>query len=175
MKAQFCRTAAFVSALGVALMFVLINSPTPPKAPGSLPKVPEALLQEPVLPLSVMFDPSNLDANAQQLYQAMQNTMNGYAIMPADRTTYYSAVNNVNGYVVNGWQGIITNVQPNAQGNLVSIDMIPGLSSDTAACGMIVDTDYSEQYQVFADGTFQFVGAFYAPGSAGQMPTIIGL
>ena len=168
MKASFGTTAAFLSALGIALLVVSTHSfmPTTAKA---------ARLQQPGLPLSVMFDGSNLDPNTKQLYQTMQNAIDGFAITPADRPTYYSAVNNVNGYVVNGWQGIITNVQANANGNLVSIDVIPALSSDAAACAIIVDSDYSEHYQVFPDGTFQFVGAFFAAGSSGQMPTIIGL
>ena len=168
MKASSGNSAAFFSALGIAVLVVSTHSSRPNTARA-------ARLQQPGLPLSVMFDGSNLDPDTKQLYQAMQNSIDGFAITPADRPTYYSAVYNVNGYVVNGWQGIITTVQANANGNLVSIDVIPGLSSDAAPSAMIVDSDYSERYQVFPDGTFQFVGAYYAAGSSGQMPTIIGL
>lgn len=160
--------AAFASALVVAGLFGLIHIPAPPKATG-------ATFQQSGLPLTVMFDPTNLDANAQQLYQAMQNAISGYAITPPDRTTYFSAVNDDNGYTVNGWRGIITNVQPNANGNLVSVDVLPDLSCDGAACAVIVDSDYFEQYQVFPDGTFQYVESFDPQGLAGQMPTMVGL
>ncbi len=169
MKTAFGKFVAFATAL------IAVGTLAMSYFPASY-RVAKASLQQPGLPLSLMFDSSILDANAQQLYQSMQDVINGYAITPADRTTYYSAVNNANGHVVNGWQGIITNVQQNANGYLVSIDVIPSLSSDTgSACEIVFDSDYSEQYQVFADSTFQYVGSLDPQGLAGQMPVIVGL
>jgi hypothetical protein len=168
MKVAWGRYAAFASVLCAAGLFALIHFPAPPRVTG-------APLQQPGLPLNMSFDPSNLDANTQQLYQSMQDAINGYAITPANRTTYFSAVYNSNGFVANGWAGTITNVQPNGNGYLVSVDVIPCMSCEWAACAIIVDSDYYEQYQVFPDGTFQYVGSFDPQGLAGQMPTIIGL
>jgi len=169
MKVAFGKYFALASVLCVAGLLAMFNL-----LPSN--RTAKASLQQPGLPLSVMFDASNLDANTQQLYQSMQNSIDGFAITPADRASYYSAVNNVNGYTVNSWQGIITNVQQNANGYLVSVDVLPGLSEDNgSACAITANSDYSEQFQVFADGTFQYVGSLDPQGLAGQMPVIVGL
>lgn len=163
------KTAIF-AILGIAVLLKVVHAYAPATA---------AILavQVPGLPLSVMFDPTNLDQNTQQLYQSMQDSLNGSTFVPNDRTNYYSQVNNVNGFTLNGWQGIITNVQPNPNGNLVTVDVLPGLSSDdVGACAIICDSDYSEQYQVFGDGTFQYIGFLDPQGLGGLMPqTIVGL
>jgi hypothetical protein len=128
-------------------------------------------VQAPALPLRVSFNPDNLDANTQQLYQSMSDALDGFADVPNDRSNYYSAVNNVNGFVVLGWGGCITNVQPNGNGNLVTIAVTPPLAADgVGALALIIDSEYAEQYQVFADGTFQYVGFLDPLGFAGQMP-----
>lgn len=167
MKAGLIRSIA-LAALAIAGLYAIVH-------PSTLRRAAAAHLQQPGLPLTVMFDPTDLDANTQQLYQTMQDSISGYAVTPNVRTAYYTTVNNANGYVVNDWCGLITNVQPNANGYLVSVDVVPSLSGNTVACGVIVDSDYSEQYQVFADGTFQYVGSLDPQGTSGQMFTIIGL
>ncbi len=167
MKSSSGRYAVLVVALGTATLFAMIHTHTSHQAAG-------ASLQQPGLPLSVMFDSSNLDQTTRQLYQAMQDALDGYAVTIDARTAYYSAVDNVNGYTVNGWQGIITDVEQNANGYLVSIDVVPGLSADWTACAVIVDSDYSEQYQVNNDGSVVYVGSLDPKGLAGQMPTMMG-
>jgi hypothetical protein len=162
------KTAIF-AILGIAALLKVVSAFAPATATIS---AAQAL----GLPLGVAFDPTNLDQNTQQLYQSMQNSLNGSTFVPNDRTNYYSAVINVNGFVLNDWGGIITNVQPNANGFLVTVDVVPSLSSDTVGPNAIIcDSDYSEQYQVFGDGSFQYVGFLDTQGLAGQMPrTIVG-
>jgi hypothetical protein len=66
-------------------------------------------------------------------------------------------------------------VQANCNGHLVTVQVIPSLSSDVygpAACA--VTFDYSEQYQVNNDGTFQYLGSVFTQALAGQMPYLIG-
>lgn len=168
MKISIVKLLSLTFVSGALCFFGMMTFSTPTQAS-------RAKLQQPDFPLGLTFDPTNLDAYTQQLYQTMQNIINSYAISPNDRIIYYSAVDNVNGYMVNGWQGIITNVQQNANGYLASIDVLPDLSSDSAASAIIVDSDYSEQFQVFPDGSFQYTRSFDPLGQAGQMPTIIGL
>lgn len=119
---------------------------------------------------------ANLDPNTKQLHQSMATALNGYAVVPNNRLTYWSAVNNANAFVVMGWQGMITDVQANGNGNLVTVMVSPSLASDTygQAC-VILNSDYSEQYQVNNDGTFVYVGSFDPQGLAGQLPGIASL
>lgn len=102
--------------------------------------------------------------------------INGNAFIPNARLNHYSAVNNANGCVITTWQGIISNVQPNGNGNLVTLAYVPLLDSGTyGQCCFIVDSDYTEQYQVNNDGSFQYTGSFDPEGRAGQMPEIATL
>ena len=168
MKVTCGRVVFLTTALGAVCFLALFHGPVQQKTLQATSPLPG-------LPLKVMFAPENLDANTLPLYQKMQNAIDGNTVTPNDRTTYFSAFNIANGYVVNGWGGMIANVQQNANGHLVSIDVLPSLSSDIAACAIIVDSDYSEQYQVFPDGAIQFVGALDPQGMAGQMHSVIGL
>ena len=167
MKSRYGRSTVIVATLAIAGLCTMIYTQSSRRAAASYS-------QQPGLPLVVTFNPTNRDANTQQLYQTMQNLINGFAMTPADRMTYYSAMNNVNGYVIDSWCGFITNVQQNANGYLVSIDVLPEISG-AAACAIVTGVDYSEQYQVFADGSFQYVGSLDPQGLAGQMPGVIGL
>jgi hypothetical protein len=125
------------------------------------------------LPLGVCFSPLNLDQATQQLYQNMVNILNGYTGVPNDRLNYYSAIVNADGYSVGVWTGGISSVQPNCNGYLVTVLVTPAFSSpDYGPVGVPVDSDYSEQYQVFNDNTFQYVGSLDPQGLAGQMPAI---
>jgi len=170
MNVAFKKKAAFIAVLGIAGLLKVVHA-------YGMTHTTISLAQNLGLPLGVMFDSTNMDPNTQQLYQNMQDSLNGSTFVPNARTNYFSAVYNVNGFEVSSWQSIITNVQPNADGShLVTIDVLPCMSSDTVgACSIILDSDYSEQYQVFGDGSFQYVGFLDPQGLAGQMPLIVGL
>jgi hypothetical protein len=116
---------------------------------------------------------ANLGDCVAQTYQNMANILNGYADVPADRTNYYSAVDNANDCEITGWQAIISNVQPNCNGYLVTLSIIPTLASNTfGQSAVIMDSDYSEQYQVNNDGSFTYEGFLDPNGLAGEMPSI---
>jgi hypothetical protein len=117
-----------------------------------------------------------VDPNAQQLYQSMGNILTGWAGLPNDRLNYYSAVDNNNDCVINGWQGIISNVEANCNGYLVTVAVVPLLASDTyGTTAVVMDSDYSEQFQVFKDSTFEYIQSLDPLGLAGQMPGLAGL
>ncbi len=127
-------------------------------------------------PLEVSVDSTGMDQYTQQLYQSMQNILNGYTGLPADRLNYYAAVNDANGWVIVGWGGFITNVQPNGSNFVVTLTVRPTLSSDTqGACGAILNADYSEIYEVFGDGTFLYTGFLDPLGLAGRLPQDIAV
>jgi hypothetical protein len=127
--------------------------------------------------LLVTYDEETVvDPNLRQLHQNMANTLNRFAGVPDARRNYYSAVDNANDCVISGWRGIISDVQPNGHGNLVTLDVNPTLISGTyGASPVIFNSDYQEQYQVNNDGTFQYVGSLDPQGLAGQLPAIAGL
>ena len=118
---------------------------------------------------------TNLDPNTAQLYQTLASVLNGSLRVPNDRLNYYSAVNSQNDCQILGWEGIVTGVAPNANGYLVTLDVHPYLGSVTdGASAFVVSGDYSEQYQVNNDGSFQYTGFLDPQGLAGQLPAISG-
>lgn len=87
---------------------------------------------------------ANLNQGEVQLYQNMVNLLNGYANVPQDRLNYFSALNNANGCTITGWQGYISNVQPNCNGYAVTISITPTLASNTyGQAAVVYDSDYS--------------------------------
>lgn len=127
-------------------------------------------------PLIVTYDKETvIDPNDQQIYQDIADTLHGFANVPA-RLNHYSAVNNANDCVIEGWSGLIRNVQPNANDYLVKLDVCPTLTSGTyGPTPVILNGDYSEEYQVNNDGTFQYLGSLDPQGLAGTLPAIAGL
>lgn len=125
----------------------------------------------------VAYDASvGLDPATDQTYQKLVGVLNGYATVPATRTVYYSAINNANDCTITGWQAIITNVTPNCNGYAVTLSIIPTLASNTfGQSALIVDSNYSEGYQVNNNGSFTFLGAQDPYNQAGQMPSIATL
>ncbi len=119
----------------------------------------------------VGFDADVVPADQQPLYQNMANVLNGFTEVHDARSNFYSAVINNNGFVVNRWSGVIESVEPNANGNLVTLLVSAGLSSDaTGPATFMAPTGYLEQYQVNNDGTFQYVQSLDPKGLAGQLP-----
>ena len=124
------RTARVFQSASAATVLCLIALLTVKKPSGNV----QAYLQEPAMPLKLMFTADNLDAATYQLYESVRSNINGDVNIPIARTNYYSTVNNVNGYNLNGWGGIITSIQPNAHGYLVSIDVQPELFGQGRLC-----------------------------------------
>jgi hypothetical protein len=81
----------------------------------------------------------------------------------------------VNSCTITGWTGVITGIQPNCNGYLVSVLVTPALSSDVyGASTIVVASDYTEQYQVNNDGSFQYLNSLDPQGLAGQLPDLVG-
>ena len=168
MRRTIIRSSALAMVLGVTTPLAITDLPRS-RNPA------EATTQEPGARLDLTFDPSDLDAEAERLHRSIRDTIDGSSTIPDDRKRYFSTVNNVNGYTVNSWGATITDVQPIADGYLVSIEILPRLSADWAACAIIVDSDYSERFHVSADGTLRYVDSLYPRGQGGQIFTIVGL
>jgi hypothetical protein len=114
--------------------------------------------------LVVHVDPNlNLDQNTLALYEQMAADFDGSTIVPNAQTTYYSAFMNNQDYPLNGWQGIVENVQSNNGGYLVTLQVVPMLDTGSA-----IENDYTEQYQVNNDGTYQYIQSFDPQNLAGQ-------
>jgi hypothetical protein len=125
-------------------------------------------------PLAVDFDPANLDPATVQAFQAIANTLNGYTGYQNDRSTFFGGHTPDGGYNLTGWQALITSAQPNANGHLATLLVIPDLTSN-GSDAIIRDLAYFEQYQVNADGTFAYVGSLDPNGQAGGVSTAIDL
>jgi hypothetical protein len=110
----------------------------------------------------------NLDPTTQALYQQMATTLTGYAVVPNDRTNYFSALNNNPDFQFNYWTGVVLNVQAVAGGNLVTVGVDPVF---TNRASVLTPCDYSEQYLVGNDGSITYQGFSDPNGYAGQMPT----
>jgi len=128
------------------------------------------------LSLFVDVDPGlQLDANTMALYQQMASTLNGSALVPQDRLTYYSAHVNSNTDTIRGWSGYVENVQANCYGYLVTIRVQPGISSTTTGPStLLVGPNYYEQYQV-GNCTVDYQGFLDPDGTSGQQFSGIGL
>ena len=152
-------TAASLATLGLAW----------PKAPALA-----AALVNQTFPLYVSYDPTGLDPATDQLYQNIENTLQGDSGYPNNRATFFSGYNADNGFTMRGWGAYITAVEPNGNGYLVTLSITPGLSSTTiGTICLIADLNYSEQYQVNNDGTFQYVASFDSNNAAGLVSTLI--
>ncbi len=114
----------------------------------------------------------NLNQNQQNLYEEMALVLSSYTTVPQDRLDYYSAVNSPPGSVINGWSGVLTNVQAEAGGSyLVTVLVSPYLSTATYGAVTSVDTDYSEQFTINANDQVTYVGFLDPLGYAGETPT----
>jgi hypothetical protein len=117
----------------------------------------------PVFPVYVA-STRNLNQSEKTLYQQMAMALSGRATVPVDRTNYYSSLAGL----VQAWEGIITEVEPiNGGGNFVTMTVVPLFSMPK-----IVQTDYSEQYTVAADGTIQYSGFLDPNNWAGNSPIL---
>jgi hypothetical protein len=123
---------------------------------------------------SVGFNDQAVPMDQIQLYQNIATTLSGFNQVPNDRLTYYSAVNNNNNCTIVGWGGFITGIQPNCNGYLVSVLVTPSLSSPVyGGAAIVIGADYTEQYQVNNDGSFQYLNSLDPQGLAGQMPDLM--
>ena len=127
------------------------------------------------LPLSVFIDQETLDPVHLIPYKSMPDILDGYTLTPKDRLAYDAAVDTKDFRPIQ-WSGCIRDVRRKSRGHLVTIGIIPLMSSDhIGACTVVLDSDYSEQYQVFIDGSFRSVGFLDRQGLAGRMPEMAGL
>lgn len=126
--------------------------------------------------ISVVVDPTlQLDQNTQNLYQQMASILDGSSFVPADRRNYYSAYVNSNTETIHGWSSWLQNVAPNCNGYIVTITVIPTMSSSNAGgCTILDGSSYFEQYEV-TNGQAQYVGFIDPNGTAGQQFPMIGL
>lgn len=150
--------------LGVACLFTVVRGQVPP--PDDDPG-----------PFLVSYNERIItDPDARLIAQNLANTLNGYNVIPNDRLAYYAAVNNNNGCEISAWQGSITDFQANANGYLVTMSVLPTLSSEEyGPATLVLNSDYTEQFQVNNDGTFAYAGSFDPQGLAGLMPSLAGL
>ena len=141
-----------------------------------------------VTPWAVTVDWSlTLNAADTTLYQKMATAVSGYANIPGDRTSFYSSLNNPPNLVINGWSGMVNNVQTAAGGGyVVTVAVFPDLT--TAAYGehTTVSSEYSEQFGVDSNGNESHVtfsklipgaaqsctGVFSVPNYARPFPPI---
>ena len=121
-----------------------------------------------IFPVGVEYS-LQLDPATQTLYAQMASTLTGYPNVPPDRTNYYSSVVGQAGYSINGWGGLVSNVQPNCYGNLVTVQVFVNLSSDTLGPATIVlSSYYFEQFQVNNDNTINYLGFLDPNATTGQ-------
>jgi hypothetical protein len=143
-----------------------------PSLPGAaIPKLPAqpagAMLiaasqqDQPVWAVNVLSS-SNLDQQDQQLYQNMANVLTGVSAIPGARTSFWSAV----GPSITGWGGSVSSVVPDGLGgNFVTVLTDPNLST-----GEVPFLNYSEVWDVDANGNATFVQSLDPDGVSGQMP-----
>ena len=129
-----------------------------------------------VTPWAVTVDWSlTLNADDTTLYQKMATAVSGYANIPGDRTSFYSSLNNPPNLVINGWSGMVNNVQTaDGGGYVVTVAVFPDLT--TAAYGehTTVSSEYSEQFGVDSNGNVTYMTFLDPAGMAGQMPASMG-
>ena len=96
----------------------------------------QVALIETVPVTSVAVNPTlQLDQFTQANYQQMAATLDGSSFVPDDRNTYYSAYVNTNTETIHGWAANVENVEPNCNGALVTITVVPMMSSSNAGAG----------------------------------------
>jgi hypothetical protein len=141
------------------------------KTSQAMPNVP--VMQSNTFPMSVRFEPTNLDAGTVQLYQNIANVLNGYNVLPDNRANFFSAYNADNGFSIFLWNASIVAAQQNCNGYLVTLRVWPGMSSTFGTDCIINDLSYSEQYQVNNDSTVVYIGSLDPNGQAGLLSSSI--
>lgn len=126
-----------------------------------------ALQYDPETPLfAVAVDPElDLDEATLETYQQLANQLSGFATVPNDRLTFYSAFVDSVDYTILGWQGIVENVTADPSGSIVTVAVIPALDSALA-----YEINYSEQFLVGNDGSIQYLSSTYPAALVGQFP-----
>ncbi len=115
-----------------------------------------------------------LDDATTALYQQCANTLGGYTGIPAARPDFYSAVDQPPDYVINGWLGFVTDVQPLPTGGYtVTVRVCPQLSSTEYGPVTVVSGDYSERYTIDANNHVQYLDSLDPEGMSGQVPDSI--
>ena len=162
--------------LGLTLAVTILTAAslaTPGLARPKAPALAAALLDQ-TTPLEVDYDPTGLDPATDQLYQNIENTLQGDSGYPNNRATFFSGYNANNGFTMRGWGAYITAVEPNGNSYLVTLRICPGLySPNIGACCIILDLAYTEQYQVNAGGTYQYINSFDPMNAAGLVSSQI--
>jgi hypothetical protein len=121
-------------------------------------------------PLLVNFDPTGLDDATVRVYQ---NVLNGFTGLPAGRAAFFSGYSADNGFLIGGWSSLIASVQQNCNGYLVTLNVAPGMSSNSGTDCVINDLIYSEIYQVNNDGTFNYVSSLDPNNQSGLVSNSI--
>ena len=113
-----------------------------------------------------------LDQATLALHQQMATALSGYATVPADRTNYFSALNNNPAFDFGYWAACIDTVQAVQGGTVVTVAVYPVFSNRAS---ILTPNDYTEQYLVGNDGSITFQGSADPNGYAGQMPGTVDL
>lgn len=112
-----------------------------------------------------------LDAPTQALYQQLADLFSTLTTVPADRTNFYSALAQQRpDLIINGWNGMLTNVQTNPDGTYtVTVTAIPSFSNATQ---LTVLSLYSERYSVDQNMNVTYLGFLDPENLAGTLPAM---
>lgn len=148
---------------------LILNIPTKDLPSSLLPPkpAPAAAQPQPFWRVSVSWG-LQLDANTQALYQHMADLLSGVTAVPNDRLNYYSAVNRPPDWVIGGWTGMVTDVQPSVGGgHVVTVTANPVFPDWTS---VTIFSDYSEHYNIDQFNNIVYVGFSDPNNWAGKMP-----